>query len=670
MFIFVYFFAFLTFLINHSSLYLFGGDSSEFSLVGSMWGVAHPPGYPLYTLLSNLVTRLIPISTITWRISLISSLSTIFASYFIYKLLRFMKVGNLVSLFSASFYVLLYPIWLYSLVPEVFALHNLLVILTTWLVFQFIKQNRLLYLNLIFLLIGVQFAHHHIFVLFIPAWGYLLYKNHIVAYLKKLPKKKFIMLMGLLVIGASIYIYAPIASYLSTNSIMDWENAKTFQGFIRLITRAMYGTFKAYNGSTGNIANQLYGLVSFVIFVFQDFRPLGLIFVVLGLFELKKKNKQLFPFVAISLSTHVFFYFYTNFYLLRPFSVALFERFLIPVYFILIIPFARGACFIQNKIVFYTIQYIKNRMLQKLTLPFFYVFLFLFIFIVCMQNYKIIKNISKLSVFNSYAKDLLNTPPKNAFIQIGLDNSYFPSAYLYFKERFRFDLKFIFLPLLPKQSYQLELKKRYPAIYLPKQSITSQSSMLDFLNKNNSNGIYFESPVATDSWRPYGLLWKYYVNAEESKKDEENLLKENRLLWNKIYTIPILDKEQKNILHLSDVQGQYIQAYLNFSKLLVTTKHIEEAENVIKNIYTNYKKNDFMTRMILINILVEQKKCQEASSYIKDMNFEQEKPDTEQVNALFRYYSTCDTVNTEQINRLKEIKKIYQKENNTLLKNL
>lgn len=48
-------------------------DSGEFQLVAARWGIAHPPGYPLYTMVSALWTHLIPVGTLPFRTSLLSA---------------------------------------------------------------------------------------------------------------------------------------------------------------------------------------------------------------------------------------------------------------------------------------------------------------------------------------------------------------------------------------------------------------------------------------------------------------------------------------------------------------------------------------------------------------------------------------------------------------------
>jgi len=53
---------------------LLPADNGEFQLVAAVWGVAHPPGYPLHTLLGGLLARAIPFGAWPWRVNLLSAL--------------------------------------------------------------------------------------------------------------------------------------------------------------------------------------------------------------------------------------------------------------------------------------------------------------------------------------------------------------------------------------------------------------------------------------------------------------------------------------------------------------------------------------------------------------------------------------------------------------------
>ncbi len=48
-------------------------DAGEFQLAAAGWGIPHPPGYPLYTVLGALWVRLIPLGSVPWRLNLLSA---------------------------------------------------------------------------------------------------------------------------------------------------------------------------------------------------------------------------------------------------------------------------------------------------------------------------------------------------------------------------------------------------------------------------------------------------------------------------------------------------------------------------------------------------------------------------------------------------------------------
>ena len=49
-----------------------GGDSAKFQYVGSVLGTPHPPGYPLYVLVSFCFAH-IPVGSLAWRINAMSA---------------------------------------------------------------------------------------------------------------------------------------------------------------------------------------------------------------------------------------------------------------------------------------------------------------------------------------------------------------------------------------------------------------------------------------------------------------------------------------------------------------------------------------------------------------------------------------------------------------------
>jgi len=62
-------------------------DSLEFQVVLPTLGIAHPTGYPLYTLLGWLITRLLPLGDAAYRANLFSALAAALTAALLYRLL-------------------------------------------------------------------------------------------------------------------------------------------------------------------------------------------------------------------------------------------------------------------------------------------------------------------------------------------------------------------------------------------------------------------------------------------------------------------------------------------------------------------------------------------------------------------------------------------------------
>lgn len=63
---------------------LLPADNGEFQLVGATLGVAHPPGFPLYTLLSKLMTWLPLAATAAYKINLLSAITSLITLGLVY----------------------------------------------------------------------------------------------------------------------------------------------------------------------------------------------------------------------------------------------------------------------------------------------------------------------------------------------------------------------------------------------------------------------------------------------------------------------------------------------------------------------------------------------------------------------------------------------------------
>ena len=111
-------------------------DSLEFQVVLPTLGIAHPSGYPLYTLLGKLFTLLIPFRDAAGRANLLSALCAGAAVGVLY-LLAQKVAGNRAAAATATALFALSPAWWsQATIAEVYALHGLLVVLFLYLLLR------------------------------------------------------------------------------------------------------------------------------------------------------------------------------------------------------------------------------------------------------------------------------------------------------------------------------------------------------------------------------------------------------------------------------------------------------------------------------------------------------------------------------------------------------
>lgn len=619
--------------------FVFGGDSAELTTAFSIFGISHPPGYPLFTLLNNIWIRLIPfINNIYLKISFLNSIFILLSVIFVYFIFRLLIKDKFFSFFSSIFFLILFPIWLYGLIPEVFSFSLFLFSgqIYSLLCLYFKNKNQNYYKNIFLIFLGLSIAHHHFVVFLLPGYFYLILKT---PQLKKLFFKNYQKnLLIVLFTGFIFYIYPIIVSFLDTP--LDIENAKTISGLIRLITRASYGSFKAYSWVSSDILNRLYDFFSSIIFLIHDFRPLGIMFIIFGFIVLKKEDNQLFKFFLINLISISFFFFYANFYLNNQFGVATYERFLIFIYLILIFPFGIGLKYLlkiwQNSIN----KFLTNQLLKKITFNFFYLFLIFYYLSIFRTNYQTIKLVKNFNIFNQFGQDLLLTPEKNSILILTSDNSSFISQNLYYLKNLRNDLYLI----TPAYIDRIHLQKRgnLKKLYFPKNTEESEKIWKDFYQTNYKNGvkIFSEKPDSIGYWTPYGLLWKYYPNKNDQIKELIKIKKINVELW-KNYQYPKLNQYSENILFTKDIQLFYnrqLWALINFYMIL----NEFNLANFYADQFFSLLRNDYQFLLTYINLNVSQQRCQANLKIAIDVFSRMKIKKSIDYKPLLNYYLVCE----------------------------
>ena len=115
-------------------------DAPKFQYLGAALGTAHPPGYPLHTLLSHLFSYL-PIGTIAYRANLLSAVAGATAVSLAVLLARALGRSRLAAAFAALTVAFGSAFWGYAVFAEVYTLSaSLLLAIMFWLVRW--KQTR------------------------------------------------------------------------------------------------------------------------------------------------------------------------------------------------------------------------------------------------------------------------------------------------------------------------------------------------------------------------------------------------------------------------------------------------------------------------------------------------------------------------------------------------
>ena len=97
------------------------GDSGELITVCHTLGVAHPPGYPLFTLLGFLFDRLLPFGEPAFRVNLLSAVAGAASIFLLLSIARRLGCSWGGAALAGALHAFSPVVWLYSTVAEVFS---------------------------------------------------------------------------------------------------------------------------------------------------------------------------------------------------------------------------------------------------------------------------------------------------------------------------------------------------------------------------------------------------------------------------------------------------------------------------------------------------------------------------------------------------------------------
>ncbi|XP_062863705.1 protein O-mannosyl-transferase TMEM260 isoform X2 [Trichomycterus rosablanca] len=306
-----------------------GGDSGELITAACELGVAHPPGYPLFTMLSWLAIHLLPTSSPAHSINIMCALFGALASGVLcFTVCRLARRGPGAVLAGGTFAVSRL-VWQWSVVAEVFSLNNLFVGLLFCLLACFHTAETVIQKQKFALwgalCCGLSLCNQHtlvVYVLVVIPWVL------IQLYIYKALCLFTLVYLGLCFLAGFLpYLYLPISSYLNTAQ-WSWGDQTTLHGLLTHLLRTEYGTFSLAKSEEGvNLVKMLQAQLNHCM---TDLSVPVLILAVLGLLHAfwKRSCCALVCLIALMVSVYsVFFAWRANLDIEKPLLLGVVERF-------------------------------------------------------------------------------------------------------------------------------------------------------------------------------------------------------------------------------------------------------------------------------------------------------------------------------------------------------
>lgn len=145
-------------------------DSADMASAALTLGVAHPPGYPLYSVLGRLWLTVFPWGNPAYRLAVLSCLAAAGAVFFLYLSVR-RRHGAWAGLAAAAVLAFSAPLWKFALIQEKYSLHAFIVAVLFYLS-EGDKEDFWRRARLSGFIAGLGLVNHQSLLLFLP--GFLL----------------------------------------------------------------------------------------------------------------------------------------------------------------------------------------------------------------------------------------------------------------------------------------------------------------------------------------------------------------------------------------------------------------------------------------------------------------------------------------------------------------
>lgn len=319
-----------------------GEDGGELVAAAYTLGIPHPTGYPIWTILAFIFTKLIPFGEIAWRVNLMSAFWGAATVGILTHTLQRLSVHRAIACTVALSFAFSREFWEQSIIAEVYTLNAFFTVTCIYLLLDWTQTRNTWTLYIFTILYSLSLANHSTMYLLGPLFLTYIFISHppIMKNYRVLSACACLFLIGLLV-----HLYLPIRS--RANPTMDWGNPETFSAFWDVFTRRQYHSIMTGERSLSLTAAQL---LEFTRYAIWEFTPWVLVLALPGTVLLYRRSRSAFALIT-GIFTIVFAasIFIPNFPI-EHHSVWMNTTYWIPCFLMLAFPIAFGVNALYHKL--------------------------------------------------------------------------------------------------------------------------------------------------------------------------------------------------------------------------------------------------------------------------------------------------------------------------------
>ena len=504
-------------------------DSGELAVVAQTLSIAHPTGYPLYTLLGKIFT-LLPVKDTIFRVNLMSLLCVVLANLLLFLIfgwlaeefirsparkIVYIAMKFLIPLTATLIFVFTPVLWSQATTNEVYALHIFLMTLLLYLTLKWWKnpsqKEKIFYL--IIFLYGLSFGNHMSSVIL----AFPLLVLFLIQYKTRLfVSPRIFAVLFLFILGFSVYLYLPIRS--AQNPLLDWGNPESWAAFKKHISAWQYQVW-IFSETSGELSHRF---ADYLKLFYRQFPWYLIPFGLAGLIIMFKKSRPWALFAAL--------YFFLDIFFGINYSITDIEPYFLPSFLIFAIWVGVG---LVGFLAFVTKSLEKNNPagVESVAIIFPLIFL-LFPALNLVKNYRE-QDRSRNYFAYDYCQNILKSVDKNGVILTDVWDFYSPWLYIRYIENSRPDVVFLDKELLRRSWYFDYIKREFPEIY--KNSESEINSFLEQLFLFESGKPYDPVVIEDRFQQLYNSFWQNNYN---DRPAYVNLYGKEHRLRSDVLTVP------------------------------------------------------------------------------------------------------------------------------------